>query len=579
MRVGIFNALAVTFTIGSMGCGNMTQNLDEERIAETQDALLRGVQQAKLLPKDPYPDGAFGWSVTIDGDTAAVSMRNAKPPPGESQYKGSVIIFERAGSTWSPSAVLQSTLEPEDDFGESIALSGDLLVVGTPYIFPAPGAVFAYVRNAGTWTLETQIIPQDGLGTRAFGGFVALSGNTLVVRDEESGSAGAAYVFVRNAGAWSQEARISWDEEPMGRIVLSNDTIVIGNYFKTRIFTRTGTIWSLQADLDRDWQTQSMAMAGDTLAFGGTNGVRIFSRNGTEWTKTADVWPQHHVGYPSFGAAMAMDGNRIVAGTAFPFGGSAGNGFVYTFGLIGNSWMEESRIEQDTVPNWSSSFGATLAISGDTVVIGAPDEDAGIGRSGAAYVYTLVPGLENGAACAKSSECAIGFCVDNVCCDVLCADTCSACSSVKKGNGVDGVCGPIALGTDPDAECLETTSNTCGTTGECNGAGACDVYAPGTECDDSDACTEDDVCGNGSCSGTPKQCALPDVCHLSGQCNVSTGECEYPLINPTDPACSPQPAACGCDVIGEGQNSLSWMIVGLSFLLRRRSATRRLKMR
>lgn len=568
-RSNIF-ALAIAMSTGLPSCGDVVPTDEEGRIAETHGALLRGVLQAKLSPSEPYSDGHFGWSVAVDGNTAAMSMRHAKPPIGVSESKGAVYLFDRVGAAWSPTAMIQSPIEFQDEFGESIALEGDLLVVGTPYVFPPPGAVYAYVRNGGTWTLDTKIIAQDGLGSKSFGSSIALSGNTLVVRDDDSGPAGAAYVFVRNGGAWSQEARIAWDNEPMGRVALSKDTLVIANFYYTRIFKRSGNTWSLEADLNRDWATQSVALDGDTLAFAGLDGVRIFSRSGTNWTKTADVWPDHQVGYGAFGAAMAIHGNRIVVGTAFPYGGTAGTGFVYTFGTQTGTWAEEARIEQNPISAWDSTFGATLAVSGDTVLIGAPDEDEGFHSSGAAYIYSLAPGLENGAACVKSTECASGFCTDGVCCDVLCTDTCTACTSAKKGQGVDGVCGPIALGTDPDAECVEKDPNTCGTTGQCNGAGACEVYGAGIECDDGDSCTENDTCNNGGCSGTPKQCALPDACHLAGQCNVSTGECEYPLINPKDPACSPQPASCGCDMVGARQTSLSWMMPALILLFSRR---------
>jgi len=569
MRSQSLFVLTTALLTGQMGCGEIPPNLDEGRVAETHDALLRGVQQAKLVPNEPFPDGYFSYAVDIDGNTAAVSMQRTKPAPGSFEYKGAVFLYDRQGSTWSETAIIQSSIENQSEFGESIALEGDLLAIGSPYGFPPPGAVFVFVRSGGTWSPDAQIIAQDGLGSKSFGSSVALSGNTLLIQDPDSGTAGAVYVFVRNAGSWSQEARIAWDEAPVGAIALSNDTALIANTSHTRIFTRTGTTWSLQADLDRDWLTRSMALDGDTLAFAGVNGVRIFSRSGTNWTKVNDIWPAQQVAYGYFGASMAMKGQRIIVGTALQYSGGSAIGNVHTFASSSGEWVEEARIEGES-SIWGTSFSATLALSGDTLLIGAPDEDAMVSSGGAAYIYELAPGLENGTACAKSAECSSGFCTDGVCCDQLCAGTCSACSSAKKGQGADGVCGPIASGSDPDAECVTKEPNTCGTTGDCNGSGACEVYAAGTACDDNNPCTEDDTCATGACSGTPRQCALPDACHLTGQCNVSTGECEYPLINPKDPACSPQPASCGCDVVGARQTRLSWMMPVLILLFSRR---------
>ena len=73
--------------------------------------------------------------------------------------------------------------------------------------------------------------------------------------------------------------------------------------------------------------------------------------------------------------------------------------------------------------------------------------------------------LPNGAACTAGAQCASGFCVDGVCCDSACNSVCFACTAAKKGSGVDGVCGPIAFGTDPDNECPGAAN--------CNGAGGC----------------------------------------------------------------------------------------------------------
>jgi hypothetical protein len=90
--------------------------------------------------------------------------------------------------------------------------------------------------------------------------------------------------------------------------------------------------------------------------------------------------------------------------------------------------------------------------------------------------------LAIGVACVSNSQCGSGSCVDGVCCSTACNGLCQACSSSKKGGGADGVCGPIAAGTNPDNECAAQSPATCGTNGFCNGAGACQLYAAGTVC-------------------------------------------------------------------------------------------------
>ena len=109
-----------------------------------------------------------------------------------------------------------------------------------------------------------------------------------------------------------------------------------------------------------------------------------------------------------------------------------------------------------------------------------------------------------GASCGGAVECGSGFCVDGVCCDKGCTDACEACSTAKKGQGADGVCGAIKNGTDPDSECAAQVPSTCGQNGQCNGSGACALYPAGSQC------------APGSCSGTTQTGA--SQCDGTGTC-------------------------------------------------------------
>jgi MYXO-CTERM domain-containing protein len=150
--------------------------------------------------------------------------------------------------------------------------------------------------------------------------------------------------------------------------------------------------------------------------------------------------------------------------------------------------------------------------------------------------------------CFVDGDCTGGrTCVDGVCCDSACTGACQACSAYKKGYGSDGVCEPIAAGRDPEWECATENVSTCGTTGACDGAGACARYPDTTVCQASSCvgstwtleskcasgvCTPDGVipcpngfaCVMGAC-GTfcmnDTHCATGRVCQ-TGQC-ISTG--------------------------------------------------------
>ncbi|MDI1437134.1 FG-GAP repeat protein [Polyangium sorediatum] len=571
-RVVGWGASAMVMVCAAAGCGegrNVAFENEPEVARAVQPLLLMAVEQAKLFPSKPHPTGRFGLSTAIDGDTAAVGMQRSASPNGN---VGAVYLFERSGATWGEVAELKAPgTVVYDEFGDAVALEGDRLAVGTPYIdADLPGAVFSYTRQGGAWSLEGKAVATDGLGSRKFGWNVVLSGNRLAVMDPDSGDVGAAYVFVFQGGTWTQEARLVpsglGGEDHVSAIGLSGDTLVVAHGSGARAFTRVGSTWSEDAEIPTDIHLRAVALEGDTLALGGQDGCRIFSRVGGDWIQVADPWPPMHLGPDTFGETLALEGDRLLVGSTFS--GLQEGGFplfrAHTFRRSAGVWELESMVlPKEQSKDWQGAFGASVSLSGDTLLIGAPDETTPE-NEGAAYIFTLVPGLEKGTPCDKPTVCASGFCTDGVCCDTLCEGTCVACVGASKGDGIDGVCGPIAAGTDPDAECAEQAPKTCGTTGMCNGAGACEGPPAGATCDDGNACTEGDVCVGGECAGEPLSCAAPDACHLPGQCNTSTGVCEYALINPRDPECAVVPeASCGCGVpgSGSGMGELSGLMV------------------
>lgn len=117
---------------------------------------------------------------------------------------------------------------------------------------------------------------------------------------------------------------------------------------------------------------------------------------------------------------------------------------------------------------------------------------------------TCQPKKANGATCNYNNECTAGHCADGVCCDAACDGTCEACTLALTGK-TTGTCKPITIGTDPQNECSDNGAGSCGQNGACNGAGACQLYASGT------------VCQNASCA-TATSRNIPDTCNGTGTC-------------------------------------------------------------
>jgi hypothetical protein len=129
--------------------------------------------------------------------------------------------------------------------------------------------------------------------------------------------------------------------------------------------------------------------------------------------------------------------------------------------------------------------------------------------------YTGAPCTPN--PCTEDADCTSGHCADGICCDTACSGTCEACTAAKKGSGVDGTCGPVADGTDPDAECGAIGTASCAGNGVCDGANACRSPRKGTACAPAtcvDAVTSSAaaVCGAlGDCTPAETSCS-PYTC-------------------------------------------------------------------
>ena len=232
------------------------------------------VEHAKLVANVADAGGSdqLGDSVAIDGDTVVVG---APLDDDKASNAGSAFVFVRSGDTWSQQArLLASDGESSDKFGTSVAISGDTVVVGAiagerpgPSFDIQSGASYVFTRSGDTWTQQTKLIPDDGQSSDEFGKSVAISGETLVVgsprhRVNRAGlpsltGAGAAYVYVRSGDTWNQQAKLFARDahafEDFGTSVdLDGDRAAIGakrddvrggDAGAAYMFQRLGTTW------------------------------------------------------------------------------------------------------------------------------------------------------------------------------------------------------------------------------------------------------------------------------------------------------------------------------------------------
>ena len=195
---------------------------DYDGVTWNQTAKLSATSSGLLL----------GSSVAIDGDRALLGV------VGENNRTGAAYIFERSGSVWSETARLAAPGGvPDDEFGRSVALSGELALVGAPGRQVDSGAAFVFDYGS-SWALEDRLTPSDPETGKRFGFAVDIDGQTALIGasgDDTLGeSAGAAYVFQQQMSTWSQEIKLiaadGGQGEVFGRaLAIEDQTIVVGS--------------------------------------------------------------------------------------------------------------------------------------------------------------------------------------------------------------------------------------------------------------------------------------------------------------------------------------------------------------
>jgi len=300
---------------------------------------------------------------------------------------------------------------PNQEFGDTVAVHGDIAVVGAP----GKDTVYVYARSAGAWTEVQKLTPDDAV-PGWFGYSVALTDTTIVVgaplqtRSAHT-YAGAAYVFVLSGSTWVQQgaaltvADAAYDQFGWA-VAISGDTAIVGAPHATSsgvatpgsawVFTRSGSTWQQQQSLTetsavaRDLFGDSLALDGDTALIGvpgravGVGEAAIFTRSGATWSQGAALSPLDGAAYDNFGSAVAMAGGTALIGSPWHAGQA---GTVYAFARSGSAWSQQAELTTaDAAPG--DLLGMSVALCGDTALLGASNSSvSGQQGAGAAYVF------------------------------------------------------------------------------------------------------------------------------------------------------------------------------------------------
>ncbi|TVQ33715.1 MAG: hypothetical protein EA376_01685 [Phycisphaeraceae bacterium] len=373
---------------------------------------------AKVTPIVGGVNDNAGSAVAIGSGWAFVGAPN-HDAGGENA--GAVFTFVESDGMWTPGPTIQAApVAAGARFGGAIALDGDTLVVGARGL--GAGSAFVYRHDAGVWSHEGTLTPGDGSSGDAFGASVAVLGDRVIVGAwGHNDTVGAAYVFERAGGVWSQAAKLT----PMGgqtedefgiSVSLSGNKALVGAWGDSQtdifsgaayVFSRNATtgVWSQDQKLIAsdgsvsDLYGISVTMDGDRAiigAFGrnapGANRAGAayayrFDDNTQSWGDEQLLLASDPAFFSFFGNAVSLRGGRALIGAEID-GMDVGAAYVFELDEMLGDWQEvEKLVASDAAPG--RVFGYSVWLGIDQAIIGAIGDNVNGSGSGSAYVFTF----------------------------------------------------------------------------------------------------------------------------------------------------------------------------------------------
>lgn len=413
---GIDTACVPTGTVGGVAdCGvcDPGRAFTEWSRLESCEFLAHG----RLFVGDVAGD-RLGTDVAISGDVVIAGAPFA-------DGSGKVWIFERIiGGAWRFHSKHEAgDTAMGDELGTAVAIDGATFVVGAPFADHSDhvdaGAVYVFERDGFGWSQTAKLVASDADGSDYFGIDVAIDGDRVVIGsyyDDDPSESGAAYVFERNAGTWSETAKLR-APTPADRaffgssVAIDGDRIVVGAPYETiaaesqgaaYVFEYLGPGWSAGLLLSSGSPEPSeffgygVAIEGDWLAIGAAQdnavaidggAVHVFQRNGAEWLPHAVLTGPDQSS--QYGRSPAMQGGRIAVGGLYLDGSGslvdAGAAYVYRQVALDFQPGEPMHAEFEAE---GARFGASVDLDGAWMVVSADSAD---GERGAIDLFEIAP--------------------------------------------------------------------------------------------------------------------------------------------------------------------------------------------
>ncbi|MFQ5653734.1 MAG: FG-GAP repeat protein [Planctomycetota bacterium] len=339
-----------------------------------------------------------------------------------------LVLGGGGGEAWAQAedAKLTATdAAPSDNFGTSVAVSGDIAVIGTEGdddLGPNSGSAYVCRFDGVAWQEEIKLTASDGAIFDLFGASVAASGDVVVIgadgEDSAGFDAGAAYVFRFNGTTWVEEAKLTASDGASGdrfgcSVSASGDLAIVGargadalgpDSGAAYIFRFDGTGWFEEAKLipatgGGTWDLfgNSVSVRGDVAAVGSqgddsagfnAGAAYVFVFDGAAWVEEEKLTAVDAAAGDLLGRSVSLGVDFIVVGAegVDDAGFSGGAAYIFRYDGVSWVWVEEAKLIASDAAAFDV-FGRTACVGTDLVVIGAEGADAAGANSGAAYCF------------------------------------------------------------------------------------------------------------------------------------------------------------------------------------------------
>ena len=354
---------------------------------------------------------------TIIPTIAASTVQDLDGKNNEASTSTDASVTYIAAISWNPVAYIKAANnDASDSFGHRLSISGDTLAVGVPTedsnqttitngstassdnSSDSSGAVYVYKRTGGNWGQEAYIKAVNNDAFDYFGINVSLFGDTLAVgsylesstqttitngatasNDDSKVLAGAVYVYKRTGVNWAQEAYIK----------ASNSGVGDQFGFSLKVFGNTLVVGALAESSNQTTITNGTTSSGDN-SNASSGAVYVYKRTGVNWAQEAYIKASNNGTSDTFGINVGLSEDTLVVGatgedsnqstitngtTASGDNSNAGSGAVYVYKRTGVIWAQEAYIKASN-NDATDTFGTSLSLSGDTLVVGATSEDS-----------------------------------------------------------------------------------------------------------------------------------------------------------------------------------------------------------